>query len=159
MNSNAYIAFSSGDWKDYLSDKSDNIIDDNDVVIEDSAIYYFGKDRELFFQVLGRNFQTGKKKNQPHLSEKMNSYSDESKLRLLRSSYEYSLRVNGFSDEQINTLLTIADKRQEIVQKLKHGIGDEIDNISKLDEYGAECHEIFKKFFAENLQHSRAISM
>ena len=78
---NAYIAFSSGDWKDYLSD---NIIDDNDVVIEDSAIYYFGENRELFFQMLGRDFTTGKKKNQPHLSEKMNSYSDESKLELMK---------------------------------------------------------------------------
>lgn len=151
----AYISFSiDSDWKDYLSD---DIIDDKFVVIENKSIYYYGQNHDCFFRKLGRDFKTGKKKNQPHLSEKMSSYNEELRHDMHKEAHIFCLKKNGFTDDQIEELMILGSKNRKIWMQVEH-TEDKAEREKLIIQgciYDDEYNAIIKRTVAENIHSSR----
>lgn len=99
VNCEAYIAFCrNSDWKEYLSVE---MINNKEVIIIEDAIYYYGKNSEMFFTLLGRDFLTGKKNNYSLLKDKNNDVTE----KMEEESFIYALEEIGFDAEQIEFLL------------------------------------------------------
>lgn len=99
INSEAYIAFAPEmDWHSYLSKE---ILENKDVIITESAIYYYGPNKEAFFKTLTRSFMLGKKSNQSILLSKLQ---EQASSEMEFNAFLYSLKRIGFSEEQIQEL-------------------------------------------------------
>lgn len=147
INSEAYISFEKGsDWQSYLSPQ---IIEDKFAVIEEDCIRYYGENHDEFFEKLSGDFITGKKENKTLLDMKKNLYSKEMIDKLEKHSYLYSLMKNGFSDEQISTLLQLQFK---IEQVYSDSTINDSDAIRISNELIHEYNITLQQFFNENLQ-------
>ena len=97
INCEAYISFTNNNWQKYLSSE---IIKDEDVIIWDDAIYYYGRNNEMFFRMLARDFLTGKKNNSTLLNDKNNTVTKEMEYK----SFINALEQIGFDEEEIKYL-------------------------------------------------------
>lgn len=149
INSESYIAFEEDDdWTAYLSPQ---IIEDEFVVIEGNCIRYYGEYRDEFLEKLSEDFRTGKKENKDLIEKKKNTYSREKEDELSRQSFIFTLKKNGFSDEQSSTLLSL---KLEIDKPLYDETLSDMEAIRQNNEIIHEYHAEVKKFFKENLQKS-----
>ena len=147
INSEAYISFEkNSNWHTYLSPQ---IIEDKFVVIEDDCIRYYGENHDIFFDKLSGDFMTGKKENKVLLNKKKDSYSKEIIDELEKQSYLFSLKKNGFSDEQISALLLLKSKIEQVYSD--DTIYDSVA-VRIINELIKEYNVTFQQFFDENLQ-------
>lgn len=147
INSNAYIAFEkNSNWQAYLSPQ---LINDEYVAIEDDCIIHYGEDHDMFFEMLTRDFMTGVKDNKSFLEEKKSSDSREAIDKLAKQSYLFSLKKNGFSDEQISMLLLLKSKIEKVY--FDNTLSD-TDAIRISNELIHEYNETLLQYFNENMQ-------
>lgn len=116
----AYIAFDSdSDWLKYLPIE---IIEDEDVMITQNAIYYYGKNKDTFFETLTCAVLFGEKDNEKSLIKKIGK---EPPPEMEYKSFIYSLQAIGFAEEQILELsklyLEIEKQRNEFYSFSKNG--------------------------------------
>lgn len=97
----SYVAFENDqDWQSYLSE---DLINDENVIIDVNDISFLGRDNEEFFKRLQVAFLTGKKNNQELLARKNNEITND----MIVKSYIYSLIRIGFTREQMIPLVAI----------------------------------------------------
>ena len=138
VNCESYIAFGDNqDWQKFLSQE---IIENNDVIIKERAIYYYGGNCEAFFGLLGRDFVTGKKENKSLLQNKNNNVTDE----LEYKSFVISLEQIGFDKEQISCL---SSDYLEITKAMKEFYSTENNNKEEIIQEWQEA----KKRYDEDL--------
>lgn len=126
VNCEAYISFSNNNWQGYLSPE---IIQNEDVIISDNAIYYYGKNNEVFFMMLARDLLTGKKDNSDFLNNKNNIVTEEMEYK----SFVNAIEKIGFDEEQIRCL---SDDYMEIHRIMKEFYSSDNNDVirQKWDE-------------------------
>lgn len=99
----AYISFdSNSEWQNYLSNE---IIENEDVVITDSTIYYYGENHDAFFTALSKTFIIGKKDNKEVLNRKVSKgLTNIEEQKLEYKAFQESIHEIGFDEEQIMNL-------------------------------------------------------
>lgn len=136
----AYIAFDSdSDWIKYLSKE---IIENPDVQITESAIYYYGINHDAFFNMLSRDVILGKKDNERFIKEKLNKVlTPEAKRELEYKAFLSSLQVIGFDDEQIKYLC-------DLYLEIDHYMYDFYNskNLSDMEANREKWHKVRQDF-------------
>lgn len=99
----AYISFdSNSEWQDYLSNE---IIENEDVVITDNAIYYYGENHDAFFTALSKTCIIGKRDNKEVLNRKISKgLTNIEEQKLEHKAFHESIHEIGFDEEQIMNL-------------------------------------------------------
>lgn len=115
FNPLSYIGFKKGeDWGSYLPL---DLINDKDVLLSDTSIYYAGENSEEFFKRLDNAFLTGKKNNKVEFNKKIEFCTDKVYNELERKAYESGLRKNELNENQVKELMGLYDKRFQTFKK------------------------------------------